>query len=456
MIRKFMSLFLSIIIGLGLSACQDSSSSSSATVNAAVSPADANNVHIGSSTSVTLSFSSQNNAQNLIFNPILPKGWSSSSPLPLTCANVPQQNQSGCSITLTYAPTEATTNGLLNLSYSYGNTNSRSTGTVQIPYSTKLFAYVSNFSNNTVSQCVVNADGSFSGCASSGGEFSGNYGLYKIAIATINNTPYAYVTNVNNSTVSKCNINSDGSFSNCAAVGNQFNSAFGIAIATINNTPYAYVTNTTDNNGYSIDKCPLDASGNFSSCSVISENDFNVPTGIAIANFMGASYAYITNLNNSTVSQCTIDSNGNFSSCTLTGNDFSQPIGIAIETVNNTPYAYVTNVNGNFISQCPVNADGSFSSCTSMPMDVSPTFLNIAFMTINGAVHSYITTLGVDSLALIKNYEKQNRGGPHAMKITKPTDINNLGYCNVNSDGTFSNCIATGDGFSNPYDIAFY
>lgn len=79
--------------------------------------------------------------------------------------------------------------------------------------STGTIAYVTNYGNNTITQCSVNGTiSALSGCTDSGGT-----GFNAPAGISLNSTgAIAYVTNGSNSKVSQCNVNgTTGALSGC-------------------------------------------------------------------------------------------------------------------------------------------------------------------------------------------------------------------------------------------------
>jgi hypothetical protein len=112
------------------------SAASNNTVGAAVNPIPPLNEASGSSTTVTVSFTTSdgNPATGLSVSGLsLPAGWS--GPGAFSCATV-NGSAASCQLTLTYAPTSPTGTASLSLGYSYtNNAGLAGSGTVTIPYS---------------------------------------------------------------------------------------------------------------------------------------------------------------------------------------------------------------------------------------------------------------------------------------------------------------------------------
>jgi hypothetical protein len=91
------------------------------------------------------------------------------------------------------------------------------------------FAYVANFNNSTVSLCPINSNGTLGTCTASnpGTTFSGPFAITLNAAGTL-----AYVANDSNNTVSLCPINSNGTLGTCTASnpGTTFSGPAGIVL----------------------------------------------------------------------------------------------------------------------------------------------------------------------------------------------------------------------------------
>ncbi len=102
----------------------------------------------------------------------------------------------------------------------------------------------------------------------------------------------------------------------------------------------AYIANLNSNN-FKI--CQVDINGSLSNCTDI--GSFSEPTSSITFN-TDSTRAYVSTSNN--VSFCQVDVNGGLSGCTTTGNGFSAPAGITLNTVNTR--AYVVNLNSTRVS----------------------------------------------------------------------------------------------------------
>lgn len=202
------------------------------------------------------------------------------------------------------------------------------------------YAYVtdSNFFSAAVFRCSLNSDGSFNICNPTPATGAPLWLPVGVAVGTVNNTQYAYVADINflSPNMFVCTLNNDGSFNTCnitPSTGAPTWFPLGITIATVNGTPYAYVSdaNVTTGNVY---KCTLNNDGSFNTCTLTPSTGAPnwQPEQIAFSIINGKQYAYVAN-NNGDVFQCTLDSDGSFNTCNSTpaaGAPSWSPAGIAI------------------------------------------------------------------------------------------------------------------------------
>lgn len=152
-----------------------------------------------------------------------------------------------------------------------------------------LYAYVADSPgfSDTIQKCSVAADGSLSGCTSTGDYAGWSPQDIQFAYAS-NNTPYAYIANFNGSsdTVVKCDINmASGELSSCSNTPTSSPgwSPLKITFGASNGTQYAYVVD--DGAPRSIYQCTVGTTGQFSGCTQLS-------TGVALYSFYGATLGF--------------------------------------------------------------------------------------------------------------------------------------------------------------------
>lgn len=227
--------------------------------------------------------------------------------------------------------------------------------TTVIPY---VYVDNSNVNSNTVTQCTITASGGLTLCNTTGSGFGSPQGN----AVTVNAT-FAYIANNTGSIpVSLCSINSTtGNLGSCATSNNT-----GAAFSGPRNIAFnrygtvAYVSNA----GNTVSRCPMNSNGTFGACAATGSG-FNAPRGIAVN--VSGTIAYVANRGNNTVSKCIIASNGTWSGCVDSGNTaaggvaFNRPASIAINPSNTI--AYVTNAGNNTVSKCPINSNGTFAAC---------------------------------------------------------------------------------------------
>lgn len=268
-----------------------------------------------------------------------------------------------------------------------------------------IFAYITNFSNNSVSVCTVNANSTLGICNQFNDAFNGPSGIKVNASAT-----FAYVTNSNNNSVSICPINSNGTLSACAQstdITFPFNSPSSITFNSQGTV--AYVANF---NGNTISICPILANATLGPCT-LSNQTFNFPNSIRL-NTTGT-IAYVVNHLNNDVSICSVNPDSTLGNCTLSPTTtLNHPVAIDIN--NDNTFAYLTNsqnVGGNRnASICPLNPDGTFGTCVE--------FISTLF---NGGNFGKIALNDLNTFAYIVN---QNQ--------------NYVSLCSINSNGSFDTC----------------
>ena len=315
-------------------------------------------VNLGSTTTVTFTFTTDdgNPATGLLLTSdltTLPQDWTTTA-TGLTCPTV--STGTGCQITLTYAPTVIAT-GTLSLTYSYtDDSGSPKTGSVSIGYlATIPHLYITDASGS-VHVCVINGNGSLSGCATTGGSFNEPLGIAFYA------SDFAYVADYGANQVRLCIVGDDGSLSACAAQGSNFQSPFQLAIN--GNTLYA-----TNGSG-GVTTCAIAGNGTLSGCSEAAGG----AAGIAVS----STYAYL-GVATSEIDVCAIGVTGTISgTCTpygappLTGFDagFSGSDGITLSG----NYAYIASLESTAgaVNVCAINPDGSLSGCTPSPVGTKP------------------------------------------------------------------------------------
>lgn len=129
---------------------------------------------------------------------------------------------------------------------------------------------------------------------------------------------------------------------------------------TINNnqtpmTTYAYITNEDDN---SYTKCLVSKNGSLSGCYKTLVDTFNKPTDIQ---FHG-DFAYVINNGNNSYTKCSILPNGELDTdnCIESAvNTFNSPLRMAFQN----DHAYIVNHSKNSYTQCSVDRDGDLHNC---------------------------------------------------------------------------------------------
>ena len=283
---------------------------------------------------------------------------------------------------------------------------------------TPVYAYVTNNGGNSVSYCIVNDDGTFGTCQTTGGGFHTPSGLAINAAGT-----FAYIPNQDASpaNISICAIQSDGSFGTCtqSTASGLLSSPTDVAINPAGTVLYISNLNGGIGNIGGVVSCSINQDGSLGTCQLNSSSSFDQPAGVVVN--ASNSFCYVANYVSSTVSYCTIANDGGLNSCATTGSLFHASNGIAINPAGN--FAYVSDKNDNEITYCSIQSNGTLTNCAvTNPQFDTPFFIKF---TANG----------------------------HNVYVTN-TGNNTVSYCPVNADGSIGTCVTTGTGFNKPRGIA--
>lgn len=334
----------------------------------------------------------------------LPAGWSAPSNA-FTCATV--SAGSACTLTLTYAPTIASTATMLTLGYSYLND-------------------------------------------------AGNTGTGSVSIAYSAFTPYLYVADATSTTLSACPLSISDAVLACNTAANSFNAPSSIALY----SNFAYVANTQGN---TLSVCSLGAGGLLSNCAATAATVV-APTAIAINPAAPFIYAQQSNVApTDRIQVCAITpANGMLTGCTTTAAAFAPLDGIALSADGTHAYSVQTIVNTlipadstDFIEVCTVSAmDGTLGACApsiaSTPLALAALAVhnnNLYVSTTSGAL--YVCPIGAagaiagcQTTAVGSNATAISFEDSTAFLSTGSTTLQS---CPVNADGTLGACAPVSD-----------
>jgi 6-phosphogluconolactonase (cycloisomerase 2 family) len=257
-----------------------------------------------------------------------------------------------------------------------GNQTSIATGAGTHPYAIAIhpsgkFAYVTNYSTNSVSAYSIGSDGALAKIdadgATAGNQTSIAARSGPISIAIDPAGGYAYVANANDvlygGSVSVYSINTTtGALTAIDADGNGGSSDTYISAGTTSYSvavdptgSYLYVANEGSNSVSAFD-IGNNGAGTLSAKGPISDH---VSNPVAIATHPALQYAYVVNTGNNSVSVYSISSGTlAYQSQAPTGNN---PSSISIDSTGQ--YAYVTNYGDNSVTAYAINqSDGSLST----------------------------------------------------------------------------------------------
>lgn len=251
------------------------------------------------------------------------------------------------------------------------------------------YAYVVDGISDTIYYCPINSNGTSFGTCNATGSFA--FDIDYIAINPANTV--AYVLSSTNQTVSACPIQTNGSLGTCTFTGSGFVSPRNIAIHP--DGQFAYITNQN-----SISKCDIDSSNNLINCTTTPYAS-SAPLGIAIYSSGGNNYAYVGNADftTSSVAYCALSS-GNIGACTQTNQALNSMEVVSINPVY--PFVYMAGESAsspstNYYFYCAINSNGTIGACNSTSGSGSPPGVAPTGLAINSPINP------ANSLAYITN-----------------------------------------------------
>ncbi len=251
-----------------------------------------------------------------------------------------------------------------NNTFSFGGASGGSGITLNTEHT---IAYITNYQNSTISICKVNSDGTFGVCSASNG--NGTFQNPTGSIALNTKRKLAYIGNFASQTISICPINTDATFGTCTTFSG--NGTFGIGplqgpTQVMLNSAATLAFITTNANNISI--CPVNNDGSFGTCNVSNGNDTFLDTqGVSLD--ASESFIYVGNAGNNTISICPLSHNGSLGTCTASSGtplfNFSSSSGICLFMGSITNMGYIPNNGNDMAYLCPINAiNGSLGTCT--------------------------------------------------------------------------------------------
>lgn len=235
----------------------------------------------------------------------------------------------------------------------------------------------------------------------------GNYAEHE---SKLNSTPYAYVVNLGNYTISICPMASDGSsidsYGSCYGPYDPISVFNGPVTMLIYlptpNLSFAYIANYYANN---VVICPVNFDGSFAPvCTTIgSASIFNEPYGLAVNSFSnpGTTYFYVSNVGSNNVTLCQAEPCGLLDCSDNYAVGGSALYGLVLNQGFNLAYITSryggTNISGDVLA-CSINSDGSLeTSCPSADGDST--------LDVNVSGPKYITLNADASCAYIANFD---------------------------------------------------
>ncbi|KTD52895.1 hypothetical protein [Legionella quateirensis] len=277
----------------------------------------------------------------------------------------------------------------------------------------------------------------------------------------------AYIIGFNSNNITKCPIQSNGSFGTCSSAGSIVEPPLGLSF--IPNSPQVWFTEGGNN---FITACTVKSDGNLTACGDIL--DIALPYGVTF--HPSRKYVYVTNSNSTTVTYCTLSDSNIPGACQQTGSGFSQPLFIAVNPSGT--YAYITdNIYGTYggaVSSCQINSNGSLSNCIAnlnsalrepVSIAINPANPLIAYVTSSAAnIIAACSLSSANGTILTCNEMLTGIQNPWSIAVNTTGTFayvtsfvnNSVYYCALNSNGGFGDCKKTGTGFNYPNGIALY
>ncbi|MBL7481416.1 hypothetical protein [Legionella bononiensis] len=277
----------------------------------------------------------------------------------------------------------------------------------------------------------------------------------------------AYITGYNNKDITKCPIQSNGSFSSCSKAGSIVNPPSGLAF--IPNGPIVWFP---ENGSNFITSCTIKNDGDLTACGDI----LNISLPYAVAFHPSGKYVYIANNSSSIVTYCSLTNSNIPESCQQTGSGFSYPISIAINPAGT--YAYLLDnvypALGGAVSSCQISSNGSLTNCiintnaffnAPTSLAINPANPLIVYVT-SSAANSILSCSISASNGTILSCSQLNTPiqNPYAIAVNTTGTFayvtsfvgNSVYYCSITPNGAFGSCTLTGSGFNSPNGIALY
>ena len=224
----------------------------------------------------------------------------------------------------------------------------------------ETLVFVLNSLGNNITTCNVSEDGEFSNC-------NINPPVFGVPVNMSLNARgnRAFVAGNLDASIKKCDVDELGVIDACIDTGGN-NYSFPDSVILNSAENIAFITNADPDSGNinhdTVTRCDVDIAGLFSNCSHTGTG-FDIPSGIILN--AAETKVFITNVGSDRVLKCDVErSTGNFTNCADTGGyGFDDPTGITLN--DSETIAFVTNGGSTTVSRCLVNIDGDFSACAS-------------------------------------------------------------------------------------------
>lgn len=271
---------------------------------------------------------------------------------------------------------------------------SKSTRTKTTIKTSNTYAYIGTDFGQFV--CDINpTTGKLNGCQDSGllalGTAIGAHFQYSVlATLLVSSQTYAYVPNYNNGIVYQCVIDPEtGVLNSCVDTGvGGLNGPLAIAINQASNgNTFVYIRESNDD----VVACPLDTvTGQLSTC-LPPLVAVSAESSMAFYTIGGNTYLYLPS-GSTTMERCTMTASGSVTNCqaqTITG--LASSDSIAVATINNQGYAYIADPGNTHILQCTISVvDGSLTNC--VPVIQPYSVYSLASFSINNQSFLYLNS----------------------------------------------------------------
>jgi len=318
--------------------------------------------------------------------------------------------------------------GALTLNGTAGTTGTNPNGVTVATVGTNKYAYVPNVGSGTISAYAIGSGGALSEL--SGSPVTAGTNPFSVTVATVGTKQYAYVPNFGSNNISVYSIVSDGVSDGTLlkltdspfAAGTNPHS---VRIATVNGSPYAYVSNAGSAN---ISIYSIGSDGALMAVTALPVTAGTNPAAVEIN--PAGTYAYVVNTGASTISVYTIQQNdvtdgAKKGTLILSSTVATSSNPLAFKMNSTGAYAYVPCFRSNAINVYTIGSDGALTAGTTVSSGTNP--YDFTTVQIGSNVFAYAVNYGSNNISVysissgaLTAVETKDAGtNPYAVTISK-------------------------------------